>query len=167
MAIWRKSNLAVEYHLLWTIISYVVWYSSPADDIQLNQMILIWRVWYSSRADTIQLKQMILIWRGRYLSRADDIHPIETIFIQERRMSSMMIDSWNYNQPLEMIINHWGWKMAEIDDISSALDKYIICRKWIFHKIHLDPNYLPRKISKIHYYDNRQKTKFFRWALSL
>jgi hypothetical protein len=78
---------SVEYHLLWMIISYVVGYSSPADDIQL--------------------KQMILIWRGRYSSRADDIHPMETIFIQERRISSMMVDSWKYNQPLEMIFNHW------------------------------------------------------------
>jgi hypothetical protein len=81
------SSFAVEYHLLSTIVSYVAWYSSPADDIQL--------------------KQMILIWRGRYLSRADDIHPVETIFIQERRISSMMGDSWNYNQPLEMILNQW------------------------------------------------------------
>jgi hypothetical protein len=83
------SSLAIEYHLLWTIISYVAWYSSPADDIQLKQMILIWRGWYSSRAD--------------------DIHPMATIFIQERRISSMMVDSWNYHQPLGMIINHLGW----------------------------------------------------------
>jgi hypothetical protein len=82
------SSFAVEYHLLWTIISYVVWYSSPADDIQL--------------------KQITLIWRGWYLSRADDIHPMETIFIQERRISSMTVDSWNNNQPLEMIFHHWG-----------------------------------------------------------
>jgi hypothetical protein len=78
------SSLAVEYQL----ISYVVWYASPADNIQL--------------------KQMILIWRGRYSSRVDDIHPMETIFIQERRIASMMVDSWNYNQPLELIFNHWG-----------------------------------------------------------
>jgi hypothetical protein len=83
-------SLAVEYHQLWTIISYVTWYSSPADNIQL--------------------KQMILIWRGRFSSRADDIHPMETIFIQERRISSMMVDSFNYNQPLGMIINHRGEK---------------------------------------------------------
>jgi hypothetical protein len=102
------SSLAVEYHLLWTIISYVVWYSSPTDDIQLKQMILIWRGRYSSRADNIQLKQMILIWRGRYSSRTDDIHPMKTILIQERRISSMMVDAWNYNQPLEMIFNHCG-----------------------------------------------------------
>jgi hypothetical protein len=102
------SSLAVEYHLLWTIISYVAWYLSLADVIQLKQMILIWRGWYSSREDNIQLKQMILIWRGRYSSRAEDIHPMETIFIQERRISSMMVDSWNYNQPLEMIFNHRG-----------------------------------------------------------
>jgi hypothetical protein len=89
------SSLAVEYHLLWTIIRYVAWYSSPADDIQLKQMILIWRGWYSSRADNIQLKQMMLIWRGRYSSRADDIHPMETMFIPERRILSMMVDSWN------------------------------------------------------------------------
>jgi hypothetical protein len=57
----RLSSPAVEYHLLWTIISYVVWYLSPADNIQLKQMILIWRGWYSSRADNIQLKQMIHI----------------------------------------------------------------------------------------------------------
>jgi hypothetical protein len=101
------SSLAVEYHLLWTIISYVAWYSSPADDIQLKQMILIWRGWYSSRADNILLKQMIFIWRRRYSSRADDIHPMATIFILERRISSMMVDSWNYNQPLETIFNHW------------------------------------------------------------
>jgi hypothetical protein len=37
------SSLAVEYHLLWMIISYVAWYSSPVDDIQLKQMILILR----------------------------------------------------------------------------------------------------------------------------
>jgi hypothetical protein len=61
------SSLAVEYRLLWTIISYVAWYSSPADDIQRKQMILIWRGWYSSRADNIQLKQLIL-------SDGDDIH---------------------------------------------------------------------------------------------
>jgi hypothetical protein len=102
------TSFAVEYHLLRTIISYAVWYLSPADDIQLKQMILIWRGWYSSRADNVQLKQMILIWRGRYSSRADDIHPMETKFIQKRQISSMMIDSWNYNQPLEMIFNHWG-----------------------------------------------------------
>jgi hypothetical protein len=102
------SSLAVEYHLLWTIISYVAWYSSPADDIQLKQMKLIWRGSYSSRADNIQLKQMILIWRRRYSSRTDDIHPMEMIFIQERRISSMMVDSWNYNQPLEMLFNLWG-----------------------------------------------------------
>jgi hypothetical protein len=30
------SSLTVEYHLLWTIISYVVWYSFPSDDIQLK-----------------------------------------------------------------------------------------------------------------------------------
>jgi hypothetical protein len=89
------SSLAVEYHLLWTIISYVEWYSSPANDIQLKQMILIWRGWYSS-------------W-------ADDICPMETIFIQERRISSMMVDSWNYNHPLEMIfiINHWRWQTGD------------------------------------------------------
>jgi hypothetical protein len=83
------SSLAVEYHLLWTIISYVAWYSSRADDVQLKQII-------------------ILIWRRRYLSRAYDIHPMETILIKERRISSMMVDFWNYNQPLEMIFNHWG-----------------------------------------------------------
>jgi hypothetical protein len=83
-------TFAVAYYLLWTIISYVAWYSSPADDIQLKQMILIWRGRYSSRADNIQLKQMIPIWRGLYSSRADDIHPMETIFIQERRISSIM-----------------------------------------------------------------------------
>jgi hypothetical protein len=82
------SSLAVEYHLLWTIISNFAWYSSPADDIQL--------------------KQLILNWRGWYLSRADDIHPMETVFIQERRISSLMVNSWNYNQPLDMIFNHWG-----------------------------------------------------------
>jgi hypothetical protein len=102
------SSLAVEYRL-WTISSYVAWFSSPAEDIQLKLMILIWRGWYSSRADNIQLKQMILIWRRRFSSRADDIHPMETIFIQERRISSMMVDSWNYNQPLGMIIKHWWW----------------------------------------------------------
>jgi hypothetical protein len=80
------SSLAVEYHLVWTIISYVVWYSSKADDIQL--------------------KQLILNWRGRYSSRADDIHPMETIFIQEWRISSKSLDNI---QPLGIIINHWGW----------------------------------------------------------
>jgi hypothetical protein len=124
-------------------------------------MILIWSGWYSSRADNIQLKQMILIWRGRYSSRADDSHPMETIFIQKGRISSLMVDYWNNNQPLEMIFNHWGWDSPDIDDVSSALDEYIICRKWIFQKIHLDPNYLPRKISNINFYDNRQKPKFF------
>jgi hypothetical protein len=116
------STLADEYHLLRTIISYVAWYSSPsADDIQLKQMIFIWRGWYSSRADNIQLKQMILIWRGRYSSRADDIHQMETIFIQERWIPYMLIfeitiNHWRWylttgdlNQPLGMIINHWGW----------------------------------------------------------
>jgi hypothetical protein len=83
------SSLAVKYHLLWRIIRNVAWYSSPADDIQL--------------------KQMILIWRGRYSTRADDIHPMETIFIQEGRIPSMMVDSWNNNQPLETIFNYWGW----------------------------------------------------------
>jgi hypothetical protein len=34
----------------------------------------------------------------------------------------------------------------------------------IFQKIHLDPNYLPRKISNIHFYDNRQRTKFFQFV---
>jgi hypothetical protein len=105
----RLSTLAVEYHLLWRIIRCVAWYSSTADDIQLKQMILIWQGLYSSRADNIQLKQMILIWRGRYSSRAGDIHPMETIFIQERQISSMMVYSLNYNQPLEMIFNHWEW----------------------------------------------------------
>jgi hypothetical protein len=47
--------------------------------------------------------------------------------------------------------------------ISSDLDEYIFCRKWIFQKIHLDPNYLPRKISNIHFYNNRQKTKNFQF----
>jgi hypothetical protein len=28
-------------------------------------------------------------------------------------------------------------------------------------KNHLDPNYLPRKILSIHFYNNRQKLKFF------
>jgi hypothetical protein len=125
------SCLAVEYHLLWTIISYVVWYSSPADDIQLKQMILI------------------PIWRGWYSSRADDIHPMETIFIQEKRISSMMVDFWHYNQPLGMIINHWGWTSAEIDDISSALDEYIIwcivCSRWIYHLPQMN---LSKKLSR-------------------
>jgi hypothetical protein len=158
----RLSSLAVAYHLLWTIISYVAWHSSPADDYQLKQMILIWRGWYSSRADNIQLKQMIFICQGRYLSRADDIHSMETIFMQEKRKTSVMVDSWNCNQPLEMIFNHWESysttgnhnqplgmiinHSADKDDLSSALDEYIICRKWIFQKIYLDPNYLPRKI---------------------
>jgi hypothetical protein len=52
---------------------------------------------------------MILIWQGWYLSRADEIHPMETIFIQERRILSMMVDAWNYNQPLGMKFNQWGW----------------------------------------------------------
>jgi hypothetical protein len=103
------SSLAVEYHLLWTIMTYVGWYSSPADDIQLKQMILNWWGWYSSRAN--------------------DIHTMAMIFIQEGRISSMMVDSWNYNQPMEMEI----------------------------------PNYLLRKISNIHFYDNRQKTIFFQF----
>jgi hypothetical protein len=30
-------------------------------------------------------------------------------------------------------------------------------------KIHLDPNYLPKKISNIHFYDNRQKINFFQF----
>jgi hypothetical protein len=80
------SSLVVEYHLLWTVISYVAWFS--ADKIQLKQ-ILIWRRWYSSRTN--------------------DIHPMETIFIQDRQIWSMMGDSWNNNQPLEMVFNHWGW----------------------------------------------------------
>jgi hypothetical protein len=95
-----------KYHLCWSITCWL--YSSPADDIQLKQMILIWRGWYSSRADNILLKQMILSWRGQYSYTADNIHPIETIFIQKRWISSMMVDSWNYNKPLEMIFNHWG-----------------------------------------------------------
>jgi hypothetical protein len=103
------SSLAVEYHLLWTIISYVAWYSSPVDDIQLKQMILIWQGWYSSSADNNQLKQMILIWRGRYSSRADDIHTVETMFIQKRRISSMMVDSWT-------TINHWSLYSTTGDD---------------------------------------------------
>jgi hypothetical protein len=49
---------------------------------------------------------------------------------------------------------------------------YIICsrwiyhlpqRKWIFQKIHLGPNYLPRKIANIHFYNNRQKTNFLQF----
>jgi hypothetical protein len=95
------SSLVVEYHLLSTIISYVAWYSSPADNIQL--------------------KKMVLIWRGRYSSRADDIQPMETIFIEERRISwwliiEITINHWRWysttgddNQPLGIIINHWGW----------------------------------------------------------
>jgi hypothetical protein len=132
-------------------------------------MTLILRGWYSSPADNIQLKQMMLIWRGRYSSRADDIHPMETIFIQERRISSMMVDSWNYHQPLEMIFNHWGsWSTTGNDNpplgmIIGRHRLYIICRKWIFQKTHLDPNYLPRKITNIHFFDNRQKTKFFQF----
>jgi hypothetical protein len=140
---------AVEFHLLWTIISYNAWYSR------------------SNIIDCIQPKQMILIWRGWNSSRADYIHPMETIFIQERWISSMMVDSSNYNQPLEMIFNHWGLKSAIGDDNQPlgmiigrhrwyiVYSRWIICRKWI----HLDLNYLPRKISNFH--DNQQKTNFF------
>jgi hypothetical protein len=39
-----------------------------------------------------------------------------------------------------MIINNLS---SDIDDISSALDKYIICRRWILQKNYLDTNYLP------------------------
>jgi hypothetical protein len=91
------SSLTVEYHLLWTINSYVAWYSSPADDIQRKQ---------------------ILIWRGWYSSRADNIYPMETIFIQERRISSMiLVGSWNYNKPLEMIIFQLLSKPLKISEI--------------------------------------------------
>jgi hypothetical protein len=82
------SSFTVEYHLLGTIISYVAWYLSPANDIHL--------------------KQMILIWRGWYLSRADDIHPMETIFIQKRRILSMILI-------LEITINHWRWYSTTVD----------------------------------------------------
>jgi hypothetical protein len=117
------SSLVVEYHLLWTIIRYIVWHSPPVDDFQLKQMILIWRGWYSSKDDNIQLKQMILIWRGRYSSRAD------AIFIRWKRYSfkrdeyhlwwlvlEFKINHWrwysttgDHNQPLGMIINQWRW----------------------------------------------------------
>jgi hypothetical protein len=47
---------------------------------------------------------------------------------------------------------------------------YIVCSRWIYHlpqihlsKNHLDRNYLPRKISTLHFYDNRQKTNFFQF----
>jgi hypothetical protein len=42
-----------------------------------------------------------------------------------------------------MIINNLS---ADIDDISSALVEYIIFRRWILQKIHVDTNYLPRAI---------------------
>jgi hypothetical protein len=103
------SSLAVEYHLLWTIISYVAWYPSPADDIQIKQTILIWRGWYLSRADNIQLKQMILIWRGRYSFKRDEYHLwwlILKITINHWRWYSTTGD---HNQPLGLMINHWGW----------------------------------------------------------
>jgi hypothetical protein len=87
-----------------------------------------------SPADDIQLKQMILIWRGRYSSRADDILPKETIFIQERRISSMMVDSWNYNQPLGMIFNHWGWYDNQpLGMIIGQNIWYIVCSRWLYH----------------------------------
>jgi hypothetical protein len=135
-------------------------------------MILIWRGRYSSRADNIQLKQMILIWREQYSSRADDIHPMETLFIQERRISSMMVDSWNNNQLLEMISNHWGSQSTTGDDdqpLSMIIGRnrwYIVCSRWIYHLPQMNlsknlsrSNYLPRKISNIHFYNNRHKTK--------
>jgi hypothetical protein len=36
------SSLAVEYHLLWRIISYVAWYSSKADDNHLTGTIFVY-----------------------------------------------------------------------------------------------------------------------------
>jgi hypothetical protein len=100
---------------------------------------LIWQDKRSYFFPTFSMCEMILIWRGRYSSRADDIHPIETIFIQERRKSSMMVDFCICNQPLEMIFNHWGSDSTTKDHnqpLGIIIDRhrwYIVCSIWIYH----------------------------------
>jgi hypothetical protein len=131
------SSLAVEYHQLWTIISYVLWCSSPADDIQLKQMILIWRGWYSSDGDDIHLEQTIFNWSRWYLSDGDDIYLEQTIFIRRKRYSFKRDEYHLWWLILEITIDHWRWNSTTGDHnqplgmIIGQKRWYVVCSRWI------------------------------------
>jgi hypothetical protein len=127
----------------------------------------------SAMLHDIHLQQTIFNYNRWYSSDGDDIHLKQTIFIRWKRFSFKRDEYRIWWLILEITINHWRWYSTTVDDnqplgmIIGRHRWYIVCSRWIYHKWlfqknYLDPNYLPRKISNIHFYDNR-KINFFQF----
>jgi hypothetical protein len=139
-------------------------------------MMFISSRWYSTKADDTHLPRMIFIKSKRHSSDENNIHSRETNIIYDSWFLKLQPTTGDDIQPLGIRINHWG-SQSTTGDHNQPLGMligrhrwYIVCSRWIYYlpqmnlsKIHLDPNYLPRKISNIHFYDSRQKTKFFQF----
>jgi hypothetical protein len=110
--------------------------TAPDDYIHLRQTIyhrpFIILSGFDYLPDAIEL-QYNNLW-----SDTDDIHQQQMIFIYSSWFfySSKREDDGclprDENQPMKMIIKHWVWRSTDLDDKSSALDKFIICGKWFF-----------------------------------
>jgi hypothetical protein len=100
---------SVDYKLCCMIFVFSRRYSTKAEDIHLTGMIFIYIRQYSTKPDDAHMKRTIFIRWKRYSFKRDENHLwwlILEISINHWRWNSTTGDE---NQPLGIIINHWGW----------------------------------------------------------